>query len=477
MNENILSIKNILDIIFKTIKKNANYLADSYLLKDVSMIYKWKCNKIVPRSEDITRIVEFTLNESSEAQRRIVRDHIEQLIINSNLKEDIKYSIISTESFEGFLKGALDISTTGYKDVLAQDESIEPFSIKLDHKDFKKGTSDSVKKAILSGEGIDGEYSGVMKFDLVLNKKGDTSQPDLNLKNMELSDVRHAAKPKNRLLKDYKRKVTVTGIVIIGTIINFFVLYALYSNPNSDPQAPNKVVGGNKIAVMEKSTPTDTSGGLLTAVTESRNTVLKAAVTPIPTVKPLKEVEVSTPAQVGNNNSDREKSVKNTENQPVKSQTVKNTASGSTIINNKDVEGGNITTNVITNVTTNVNNYYGESKQDENSELKSPDNILLWESLKTLKAEKVAANYVKLGWNKLYNMEDYKRIRIFRKFGKSDSDSVWKLIYTASPDITGYTDSSVSPDTQYTYKVFAESTNDDLLPLLSYDLEVKTSLY
>jgi hypothetical protein len=316
MNENILSIKNILDIIFKTIKENASYFADSYLLKDVSMIYKWRCNKVVPKSEDITRIVEFTFKESSEAQRRIIRDQIEQLIVDSTLKEEIRYSIINTDSFEEFLKVALDISTAGCEEVRESNESIEPFSIKLDDTDLKKETSESIRKEILSGDGIDGEYSGVMKFDLVLNKKGDIHQPDLNLKNVEISDLRRAGKPKGGLLGDYKRRITVTGIVIIGTIINFFVLFALYSNSNSDLQASRKIVGGKKIALLEDASPTSTPGGLLFAVTESGNTALKVMVTPMPTVMRLSEDKDNVPAKDGSNKSNGEKSVKSIDNPP-----------------------------------------------------------------------------------------------------------------------------------------------------------------
>jgi hypothetical protein len=472
MNENILSIKNILDIIFKTIKKNASYFADSYLLKDVSMIYKWRCNKVVPKSEDITRIVEFTFKESSEAQRRIIRDQIEQLIVDSTLKEEIRYSIINTDSFEEFLKVALDISTAGCEEVRESNESIEPFSIKLDDTDLKKETSESIRKEILSGDGIDGEYSGVMKFDLVLNKKGDIHQPDLNLKNVEISDLRRAGKPKGGLLGDYKRRITVTGIVIIGTIINFFVLFALYSNSNSDLQASRKIVGGKKIALLEDASPTSTPGGLLFAVTESGNTALKVMVTPMPTVMRLSEDKDNVPAKDGSNKSNGEKSVKSIDNPPGKSQDAKNSASANTTINYNDIKDSNITTNV----TTNVNNYYGEGGQGESNQYKSPDSILLWENLKTLKADEVAATYVKLAWNKPYNAKDYKKLRIFRKLGKSGSDSVWKLVYTTSLDTEGYTDNSVSPGTQYTYKIFIESTSDDLLPLLSYDLEVMTSL-
>ena len=45
----IYDMKTLLEIIFKYTKKNARILADRYLLKDVSIISKWRNNVVCPK--------------------------------------------------------------------------------------------------------------------------------------------------------------------------------------------------------------------------------------------------------------------------------------------------------------------------------------------------------------------------------------------------------------------------------------------
>ncbi len=76
----ILNIKTILDIIFSISKKNANILANTYLLKDVSIVSKWKNSKAIPKNDDILRVIDFVINESTLSQQKIIRDSLEELV-------------------------------------------------------------------------------------------------------------------------------------------------------------------------------------------------------------------------------------------------------------------------------------------------------------------------------------------------------------------------------------------------------------
>jgi hypothetical protein len=71
MGDSYLNIKNVLSILFVVTKKSANILADRYLLKDVSIISKWKNNKAEIKTDDINRIVDFANSETSEIVLRI----------------------------------------------------------------------------------------------------------------------------------------------------------------------------------------------------------------------------------------------------------------------------------------------------------------------------------------------------------------------------------------------------------------------
>lgn len=106
-----LDIRNILEVIFRTTKKRGNILADSYLIKDPSIISKWKNSKTQPTNEDIIKIVEFAYEESTETQRKIMRNEITNLINNSYLKGVIRSSLISIEDFKEFLSEVLKLVT------------------------------------------------------------------------------------------------------------------------------------------------------------------------------------------------------------------------------------------------------------------------------------------------------------------------------------------------------------------------------
>lgn len=84
------SLKVIFEVIFKVTRKNANVLADMYLLKDKSIISKWKNRKNTPKAEDIKKIVEFVISESTTSQKKIIRDSIENQLKDSSIKKKLR---------------------------------------------------------------------------------------------------------------------------------------------------------------------------------------------------------------------------------------------------------------------------------------------------------------------------------------------------------------------------------------------------
>ena len=118
MQNYVVNIGDILDIILKTTRKSANILAHTYLIKDSSIISKWKRDKVKPTNEDILKIADFTLDESSETQRRIIRNEIEILIARSLLRDEIKDSLLHISDFSKFLCEVINISTTSYGNII-----------------------------------------------------------------------------------------------------------------------------------------------------------------------------------------------------------------------------------------------------------------------------------------------------------------------------------------------------------------------
>lgn len=174
MQNNTLNIKNVLELIFKTTKKKGNILAECYLIKNSSIISKWKNSKSKPSIEDLDKIVEFAYKESSDMQRKIIRNEIECLVINSSLKESMKNSLLKIPSFKEFLSEALNVVTSGKDGVqdssnlLHNNDSV----VKLDKSSNAKEL-DAIK--VFSGD-KDGNYTGEVEFNFTLsNDNGEKS--------------------------------------------------------------------------------------------------------------------------------------------------------------------------------------------------------------------------------------------------------------------------------------------------------------
>lgn len=112
MEIKIFTIKDLLEVIFASINRSAGYFADAYLLKSVSIVSKWKSKKVKPQKEDINKIVEFVVKESTIVEQKTIRDKINCLVNESSLSTDIKEFILCIEDFELFLKETLTIAVS-----------------------------------------------------------------------------------------------------------------------------------------------------------------------------------------------------------------------------------------------------------------------------------------------------------------------------------------------------------------------------
>lgn len=174
MQNNTLNIRNVLELIFKTTKKKGNILADCYLIKNSSIISKWKNSKSKPSIEDLDKIVEFAYKESSDMQRKIIRNEIECLIINSSLKESMKNSLLKISSFKEFLSEALNVATSGNDGIQDSSNMLHNNdSVIESDKSYNTKELDAIK--VFSGD-KEGNYTGEVEFNLTLsNDRGEKS--------------------------------------------------------------------------------------------------------------------------------------------------------------------------------------------------------------------------------------------------------------------------------------------------------------
>ncbi len=213
-----LDLRNILEIIFRTTKKRGNILADSYLIKDPSIISKWKNFKAKPTNEDILKIVEFAYAESTETQRKIMRNEIINLINGSYLKGVIRDSILNIEDFGEFLSEVLKLVTVVLEKDIQYDEAADS---KINADGFT-AVSDVTKNMIQMetisafSEGVEGKYSGVIEFNMFLSKdRGEScvGRFEKDPKSKNSVNKNNGSKP-GKLQKKLKTTVVLSTIFI-----------------------------------------------------------------------------------------------------------------------------------------------------------------------------------------------------------------------------------------------------------------------
>jgi len=216
-------LKAILEIIFTITKKNAKTLADEYLLKDVSIISKWKNNVVYPRSYDISKIIEFVVSESTVSQKGIIRDNIEELLRKAPIKNKFKEIVFNTENFGEFLKEAISVS------VFAFEQTAEDICIVEDRSIKNMSKTDNETKQ-------NGSYTGTVELDFILPEGA-----DVNLQNLPAgTGIEFKGKlnltPRKRILKvaNFLKSRSVLGVIIIWALSSSTVaLFTVFNKNNS----------------------------------------------------------------------------------------------------------------------------------------------------------------------------------------------------------------------------------------------------
>lgn len=109
LKRDIFNIKSLLTIILITTNKSTQFFADSYLLKHHSAVSRWCNGKAVPNTEDLSKIVEFTISETTNTQRKLIKDQITSLVNESAIDKDIQASVLAIDDFSSFLLECLKI--------------------------------------------------------------------------------------------------------------------------------------------------------------------------------------------------------------------------------------------------------------------------------------------------------------------------------------------------------------------------------
>ncbi len=97
----------ILGIIFRHIKESPRTLAELYIFRDRSLVYKWLHDSVTPFKGLVPGIVTFVMEKSCEPVRLSIRKELEDYVHASGLRPEIVAQLVGTAPFRKFLEDIL----------------------------------------------------------------------------------------------------------------------------------------------------------------------------------------------------------------------------------------------------------------------------------------------------------------------------------------------------------------------------------
>ncbi len=97
----------ILGIIFRHIKESPKTLAELYVFRDRSLVYKWLHDSATPSKALVAGIVSFVMDKTCEPVRLSIRKELVDYVSASGLQPEIASQLIGTVPFQEFMKDML----------------------------------------------------------------------------------------------------------------------------------------------------------------------------------------------------------------------------------------------------------------------------------------------------------------------------------------------------------------------------------
>lgn len=105
--DKLLSPGLVLQIIFRNTMENQRYFADYYIKCDKSLVYKWTNDTVILPKKHVNAIVRFAVEQTRQSERLQITNDIKQALLLSRLCDESRESLLKTEEFGEFLRGAL----------------------------------------------------------------------------------------------------------------------------------------------------------------------------------------------------------------------------------------------------------------------------------------------------------------------------------------------------------------------------------
>jgi len=104
------SVGGILSIIFRHIHESPRTLAEYYVYRDRTLVYKWLHGTATPSKALVAGIVRFVMEKSCEPVRLSMRHELEVYIGAAGLRPEIAAQLIQTEPFQKFMEDVLSLA-------------------------------------------------------------------------------------------------------------------------------------------------------------------------------------------------------------------------------------------------------------------------------------------------------------------------------------------------------------------------------
>lgn len=117
----------VLQIVFKYLNVSPSVLAEFYIDRDRTLIYKWLHETATPSKKLVPGIIRFIKENSSEPTQIQIKTDVDEYISKSSLSKELKDTLINNENFENYLEDVLSIAIAESKSLkTTQDLSVAP---------------------------------------------------------------------------------------------------------------------------------------------------------------------------------------------------------------------------------------------------------------------------------------------------------------------------------------------------------------
>ena len=97
----------VLRVIFNSVSKSPAHLAEFYIDRDRTLVYRWMRDEAAPPYKLLPDIIRFVTESSISAERIMLRLEMDAYILSSSLSDEIKEGLSGEEDFEKYITGVL----------------------------------------------------------------------------------------------------------------------------------------------------------------------------------------------------------------------------------------------------------------------------------------------------------------------------------------------------------------------------------